>query len=95
MAIYVVHFAAGEAGENFDRVESAYPDAESYQMADDLFMVRAQNATTEIVAKKLGILTEGDEDSAIGVVMRLNGSRSGFYRPSIWEWLALDADPEA
>ena len=93
MAIYVVHFAAGTSSENFDRVETAYPEAESYRMADDLFMVRADNATTELVAKKLGILTDDeDEETAVGVVMRLNGSRSGFYRPSIWEWLALDTE---
>ena len=95
MATYVVHFDAGTSSENFERVETAYPAAESYQMGDDLFMVRAQNVTTELVAKKLGILTDDDEDSAVGVVLRLNGSRSGLYRPSIWEWLALDSAVDA
>lgn len=38
---------------------------------------------------------DDDDESAVGVVLRLNGSRSGFCRPSIWEWLELDSTVDA
>ncbi len=68
-------------GENFD-------GRDAYRIDGNTFVV-AHEGLTRDVAKDSGIFrdAEGTPGDISGVVFKLNGSYTGFSRPSLWEWL--------
>lgn len=69
-------------------IQAAFDDRDIYLVDGNTFVV-AHEGLTRDVAKDAGIFrnSEGDPGDVAGVVFKLNGSYTGFSRPSLWEWL--------
>lgn len=88
MPVFVVHLS-GDSEETSERLAEHYPKPGHYEIADDLFLVRA-NAIAETVAQEIGIKGDKRPDGAGGVVFKLNDAFAGYESRSLWEWLDLE-----
>ena len=84
MALFSVYF--DEKNEETKKlIVSNYKD--HMFVYDGYCLVKAPNVTSASVAKDLGIWNEETKASSYGVVLKLNGSYSGYADEEIWNWL--------
>lgn len=89
MAVMAVFLPEGVPDAVRDRVHERYPEDQSLELSRQLYLVRS-DATADSVAQNLGIKGEKQINGARGVVLKLNRYYSGFYLPTVWDWLSLD-----
>ncbi len=63
-----------------------------YALSDHDMLVRSEIADPRALAALMGF--KGDDKHA-GVILKLNGSYSGYYSPSLWDWLDEARDDTA
>ena len=73
------------------KITENYRESEVYRLAEDTYIV-AHDGLSRDVAKSVGIFSDTDEDGTepgevSGVVLKLNGSYTGYASQDIWEWL--------
>ena len=66
-----------------ERVEAHYP--KHSQVNGTCFLGRTEDISSKVAAKA-GIDGESESGGATGVVLKLNGARSGFADSALWEW---------
>ena len=71
-----------------NKIEQAYPRPHHYKVNECSYLVRAEGITGD-VASELGMNKEG---GVVGIVLKLNSARAGWYDPTIWEWFQLEED---
>lgn len=89
MAVLAVFVPEGVPDAVRDRVRDQYPEDRSFELSRDLYLVRS-DSTADSVAQNLGIKGDDQIEGAAGVVFKLNRYYSGFYLPTVWDWLSLD-----
>ena len=53
----------------------------------------ASNKSAQEVAEEIGLKGKNRSESASGVVLKMNGSYSGFTKRGLWEWFeSVDVD---
>ena len=73
-------------------IESAFAEADRCRVRDGVFVV-AHTGLSRDVAIRAGIFEDTDTDEGnkpgdvSGVVLKLNGSYTGYANQAIWEWL--------
>lgn len=69
-------------------IAKSFSEQNVYHVDENTFVVTHEGLTRD-VAKQAGIFKDedGTPGSTAGVVFKLNGSYTGFSRPSLWEWL--------
>ena len=90
--MFFVHLSDGPLDELKTRITERYPNTQHYQLSKNTYLVR-DHSICEQVAHNVGISGPDRVEGTTGIVHRL-GRRvfySGFYSPSVWEWLALEA----
>lgn len=85
MAVFAVHMVEN-AEQVVAQIKDAYPKHLHYALSENLYLVSSPG-TPQTIAKEIGL--DGSESSASGVVLKLNGSYTGFYEPGVWDWLDL------
>ncbi len=66
-----------------NRIAAQYPN--HYSLNETCFFVHTEDLSSK-VAEKIDIKRYTDAEGAAGVVVKLNGARSGLARPDFWEW---------
>ena len=83
MALFSVYF--DEKNEKIKKsIESNYED---HMFIYDGYCLLKANVTSVSISKKLGIWDEETKESSWGIVLKLNGSYSGYADGEIWNWL--------
>ena len=83
MPVFVV--VLSEASPEADEVVSRLQDCKPIQVGPAAYLIESDALTSEIAAKA-GIKGEGRLD-VLGAVFGLDGTRSGYHRSDVWEWL--------
>ena len=81
MALFVVVLDEIEDDVDVD----SYDDWDVYEINDHTFLVSTELQSGGI-ARRFNIPTRKTQGDNSGVVLGLNGKRSGFYDATIWEW---------
>lgn len=69
------------------RIVEHFPELRSYKLTDNLFLVKG-DLFSEDVAELVGI-TGSRVEGAAGSVFKMSPSAyAGYYRNTLWEWLA-------
>ncbi len=61
--------------------------ADTFQLSDTVLLIRSSLDKTQHLAALLRMSGE-EPDSRIGVVLKLEGSYSGYYEDPLWDWLS-------
>ena len=87
MNLYAVFCEDGLDDDLRQRIGIAFPD--NYILSDELFVVSAPQVENPArIADALGLFKDGEGNyHSSGVVLRLNGSFSGYYRQALWDLL--------
>ena len=70
------------------QIEQQYPGF--YPMADGLAYLVQSPDVAEVIKRKIGLAEQQEQDSrkqATGLVVKMNGSYSGYAARSMWDWL--------
>lgn len=69
-----------------ERIAAHYP--KHYRVNDTCFLVRTEDLSSKVAAN---LKIDGADKSAgaPGVVLKLNGARSGFADSALWEWFDI------
>lgn len=88
MALFSVYF--DEKDEKIrELIESNYKD---HMFIHDGYCLVKANVTSGSITEKLGIWNADTKESSWGVVLKLNGSYSGYADGEIWNWLDKNID---
>ena len=68
------------------RVIERLQDCNPIQIGPAAYLVRSDTALTSEIAEKGGIKGDNRLD-VLGVVLGLDGARSGYHRADVWEWV--------
>lgn len=66
-------------------LEQARRQFEAHKMSDRALLIRTQIDDPVAISSFLGI-DEKSSSPVVGMVLKLNGSRSGYYYKSTWDW---------
>ncbi len=80
---YIAVFAEPMSAELKGLVETNIAPADRYQISETGLLVRGFYESTKVLRELLEI----SGDTHTGVVLRLNGSYSGYFNESLWTWL--------
>lgn len=88
MKLYVIGLStANKRVENrISEIREAEKDFEFFKYSDNIFFI-ASIKTSDEIAHEIGLKGEHRFENASGVVIRMNGTYSGFTRRSLWDWL--------
>lgn len=59
--------------------------ADTHKIADTVLLIRYVTENPRVLSDIFGMTGDHDEPR-IGLVLKLNGSRSGYYYAPVWEW---------
>ncbi len=65
----------------------AVSEEDVYQLSDHAVLLRGYYGSAKALAKTLGM-----QEPTTGIVLRLNGSYSGYHYQSLWDWLDSSDD---
>ena len=68
-----------------ERIKEGFPGDQHYEFSDTVHLITGVRLIEQI-ASKLGFEDE-DDDEALGVVLRLNGSYQGRSYSKLWDWM--------
>ncbi len=87
MHVFTVMLNEPAAPDFAEAVNEHFPKRKHYKVNDMTYLVQSDELTSDI-CEKLGL---DDKKKNIGVVLRLNSARAGWYDPTIWEWFEAAA----
>ena len=81
MHLFAVFFQGGIPG-GFEEKVGGFSSSEPYRLSDDLLLFQSHEDNPERLRVPLGI-----DGGTVGVLLKLNGSYSGYFTKSLWDWL--------